>query len=95
MLKGDPRFLSKARIRAIARNGGQYTARHRKPASQTWRTFLATITKDLVSVDFFVVLIVFFRVLFVFVISSLCPSRPLHLFATPFRRAPGRSLCNL
>jgi hypothetical protein len=38
--------------------------RRRKPPSQNWRTFLDNHIKDLVSVDFFVVPTVFFRVLF-------------------------------
>ena len=48
----------------------KYIVRHRKPPSQTWRTFLANHMKDMVSSDFFVVPTVFFRVLFVFVILS-------------------------
>src|SRR6516162_5526593 len=44
----------------------KYMVRHRKPPSQTWRTFLANHMKDMVSSDFFVVPTVFFRVLFVF-----------------------------
>jgi putative transposase len=48
----------------------KYMVRHRKPPSQTWRTFLANHAKDSVSSDFFVVPTVFFRVLFVFVIIS-------------------------
>jgi putative transposase len=48
----------------------KYMVRHRKPPSQTWRTFLANHSRELVSSDFFVVPTVFFRVLFVFVILS-------------------------
>ena len=33
----------------------KYMVRHRKPPSQTWRTFLDNHVKTLVSVDFFVV----------------------------------------
>jgi hypothetical protein len=32
----------------------KYMAGHRKPPSQTWRTFLANHMKDMVSSDFFV-----------------------------------------
>jgi transposase InsO family protein len=48
----------------------KYMVRHRKPPSQTWRTFLANHMQEMVSSDFFVVPTVFFRVLFVFVILS-------------------------
>ena len=43
-------------------------ARHRKPPSQTWRTFLDNHLVDLVSVDFFTVPTATFRILYVFVI---------------------------
>jgi transposase InsO family protein len=42
--------------------------RRRKPPSQTWRTFLRNHSKDLVSIDFFVVPTVTFRLLYVFVV---------------------------
>jgi hypothetical protein len=38
----------------------KYMLRHRKPPSQTWRTFLANHAKDMVASDFFVVPTVFF-----------------------------------
>jgi len=57
---------------------GKYMVRHRKPPSQTWRTFLANHLNDMVSSDFFVVPTVFFRVLFVFVILSHDRRRPVH-----------------
>jgi transposase InsO family protein len=51
----------------------KYMIRHRKPPSQTWRTFLDNHVSELVSVDFFTgapaaVPTVTFRVLYVFVI---------------------------
>jgi hypothetical protein len=42
----------------------KYGVRHRKPPSQTWRTFLKNHAKDIVSIDFFTVPTVTFRVLF-------------------------------
>lgn len=45
----------------------KYMVRHRKPQSQTWRTFLENHVKQLVSVDFFVVPTVSFRILYVFI----------------------------
>src|SRR5215471_15506128 len=62
----------------------KYMARHRKPPSQTWRTFLANHMKDMVSSDFFVVPTVFFRVLFVFVILSHDRRRPVHVAVTEY-----------
>ena len=65
----------------------KYMVRHRRPPSQTWRTFLANHTKDLVSCDFFVVPTVFFRVLFVFVILSQDRRRPVHVAVTEYPAA--------
>lgn len=65
----------------------QYRVRHRKPPSQTWRTFLANHAKDLVSSDFLVVPTVFFRVLFVFVILSHDRRRPVHVAVTEYPTA--------
>jgi hypothetical protein len=45
----------------------KYMVRYRKPPSQTWRTFLENHVKQLVSVDFFVVPTVSFRILYVFI----------------------------
>ena len=39
----------------------KYMVRHRRPPSQTWRTFLANHIKDMVSSHFFVAPTVFFR----------------------------------
>jgi putative transposase len=60
----------------------KYMVRHRKPPSQTWRTFLANHAKDIVSADFFVVPTVFFQMLFVFVILSHDRRRPVHFAVT-------------
>jgi len=65
----------------------KYLVRHRKPPSQTWRTFLANHMKDMVSCDFFVVQTVFFRVLFVFVILSHDRRRPAHVAVTEYPTA--------
>jgi transposase InsO family protein len=42
--------------------------RHRKPPSQTWRTFLDNHVKELVSIDFFTVPTATFRILYVFLV---------------------------
>ena len=46
----------------------KYMVRHRKPPSQTWRTFLDNHAKDLVSIDFFAVPTVTFRILYVLLV---------------------------
>ena len=45
----------------------KYRVRHRKPPSQTWRTFLDNHVQDIVAVDFFTVPTATFRILFCFV----------------------------
>lgn len=45
-----------------------YRIRHRKPPSQTWRTFLDNHVRDIVAIDFFTVPTATFRILFAFVI---------------------------
>jgi hypothetical protein len=57
----------------------KYMVRHRRPPSQTWRTFLRNYMKDMVAVDFFVAPTAFFELLFAFVILSHDPppARPL------------------
>ncbi len=46
----------------------KYRIRHRKPPSQTWRTFLDNHAKDLVAIDFFTVPTATFRILYVLVV---------------------------
>jgi hypothetical protein len=48
----------------------KYMVRPRKPPSQTWRTFLENHVKELVSVDFFVVPSIDFKLLFVFLVLA-------------------------
>jgi len=60
----------------------KYMVRHRKPPSQTWRTFLANHVHNLVSVDFFTVPTVTFRVFFVFIVSSHDRRRVIHFNVT-------------
>ena len=55
---GAPRIhgeLLKIGIEVCQATVAKYMVRHRKPPSQTWQTFLRNHTKDLVSIDFFVV----------------------------------------
>ncbi|MHC4405378.1 MAG: integrase core domain-containing protein, partial [Planctomycetota bacterium] len=60
----------------------KYMVRHRKPPSQTWRTFLENHAKDIVSIDFFTVPTVTFRILFVFVALSNDRRRVVHFNVT-------------
>jgi len=48
----------------------KYMDRHRKPPSQTWRTFLENHVQNLISVDFFTVPTVRFQVLYVFLVLA-------------------------
>jgi putative transposase len=48
----------------------KYMVRCRKPPSQTWRTFLENHGKQLVSIDFFTVPTIRFRVLYVFLVLA-------------------------
>jgi hypothetical protein len=56
--------------------------RRRRPPSQTWRTFLENHVKDLVSVDFFSVPTIRFRVLHVFLVLAHDRRRILHFDVT-------------
>jgi transposase InsO family protein len=72
-LWGAPRIhgeLLKLGIEVSQATVSKYMVRHRKPPSQSWRAFLKNHAKDIVSVDFFTVPTVTFRVLFVFLVLS-------------------------
>jgi len=61
---------------------GKYMVRHRKPPSQTWRTFLENHLKTMVSVDFFTVPTIRFQVLYVFLVLAHQRRRILHFAVT-------------
>src|SRR6516225_9001177 len=69
-----------------------YLVRYRNPPSQTWRTFLKNHAKDLVSVDFFIVPTVAFKLLFVFLILGHGRRIPIHYAVTPHPTTNQRSL---
>jgi hypothetical protein len=72
-LCGAPRIqgeLLKLGIDISQATVGKYMARSRKPPSPSWRAFLDNHLKDLVSIDFFTVPTINFRILFVFLILS-------------------------
>ena len=84
-LWGAPRVhgeLLKLGINVSQPTVAKYMVRHRKPPSQTWRTFLANHVHDLVSVDFFTVPTVTFRVLFVFIVPAHHRRRVIHFNVT-------------
>jgi len=60
----------------------KYLDRHRKPPSQTWRTFLENHVKNLVAVDFFTVPTLRFQVLYVFLVLAHERRRILHFGVT-------------
>ena len=72
---GAPRIhgeLLKLGMEISERTVSRLMPKDRKPSSQTWRAFLNNHVQDLVSVDFFAVPTVSFRVLFVFVVLAHC-----------------------
>src|ERR1017187_1286117 len=82
---GAPRIhgeLLKLGLEVSQATVAKYMVRHRKPPSQTWRTFLKNHMTTMVSADFFVVPTITFRLLFVFVILSHDRRRPVHFALT-------------
>jgi hypothetical protein len=70
---GSPRIvgeLAKLDIHVAKATVEKYMVRPKKPRSPTWRAFLDNHLKDLVSVDFFVVPTVAFKVLYVFIVLA-------------------------
>ena len=69
-LWGTPRIigeLGKLGIRVAKSTVDKYRVRPRKPSSPTWKTFLKNHLTDLVSIDFFIVPTLRFKLLFVLV----------------------------
>ena len=84
-LWGAPRIhgeLQKLGVEISQAAVSKYLVRHRRPPSQTWRTFLDNHVRDLVSVDFFAVPTVLCKVLFVFVVLAHQRRRVLHFNVT-------------
>ena len=72
-LWGAPRIhdeLLKIGINVSQASVARYMARHWRPPSQTWRTFLANHVDQIVATDFFIVPTVTYRLLFVLVILA-------------------------
>jgi len=84
-LWGAPRIhgeLLKLDIDVGETSGSKYMVRHRKPPSQTWRTFLDNHVKTMLSVDFFTVPTIRFQVLYVFLVLAHDRRRILHFAVT-------------
>jgi hypothetical protein len=60
----------------------KYLVRHWRPPSQTWRTFLANHGTQIMAADFFVVLTMTYRLLFVLVILAHDRRRVVHVAFT-------------
>ena len=60
----------------------KYMVRHRRPPSQTWRTFLANHVDQIAAADFFVVPTATCRLLFVLVILAHQRRRVVHVAVT-------------
>jgi len=68
---GAPRIQSELRLlgyEAADSTVAKYMVRHRKPPSQTWRTFLKNHVKHITAIDFFTVPTATFRILYCFIV---------------------------
>jgi len=74
--------LLKLGIEVSERTVSRWLPRLRKPLSQIWRTFLANHAGDLVSLDFFTVPTLGFRILFVFIVVAHERRRVVHFNVT-------------
>ena len=84
-LWGAPRIhgeLLKLGIEVSEATVSKYLERHRKPPSQTWRTFLRNHVGCLASIDFFVVPTATFNLLFAFVVLQHERRRIVHFAVT-------------
>jgi len=85
VLWGAPRLhgeLLKLGIEVSQATVAKYMVKRRKPPSQTWRTFLENHVKQLVSVDYFVVPTLSFRILYVFLVLAHERRRVVHFNVT-------------
>ncbi len=84
-LWGAPRIhgeLLKLGVDISETSVSKYMVRRREPPSQTWRTFLDSHIKQLVSVDFFTVPTIRFQVLYVFLVLAHDRRRVVHVNVT-------------
>jgi transposase InsO family protein len=84
-LWGSPRIVGELRklgIDVAKSSVEKYMVKRQKPPSPTWRSFLQNHVKDLVSIDFFTVPTIKFRVLFVFLVLAHDRRRVIHFNVT-------------
>jgi transposase InsO family protein len=84
-LWGAPRIhgeLRKLGIDVCQSTVSKYMVRHRKPPSQSWRTFLSNHAQDIVSIDFFTAPTATFRVLYVFLVLDNARRKIVHFNVT-------------
>jgi putative transposase len=84
-LWGAPRIhseLLKLGIEVSQATVAKYMVRHRRPPSQTWRTFLTNHAGQIMAADFFVVPTATYRLLFVLVILAHHRRRVVHVAVT-------------
>jgi transposase InsO family protein len=84
-LWGAPRIhseLLKLGIEVGETSVGKYIIRHRRPPSQTWRTFLENHMKSTVSIDIFTVPTFRFEILYIFLVLAHDRRRILHFGVT-------------
>lgn len=84
-LWGAPRIhgeLLKLGIRVSQASVSKYMVKSHRPPSQTWRTFLANHSKDIVAIDFFTVPTVTFQILYVYITLSHHSRQVLHFNVT-------------
>jgi len=82
---GAPRIhgeLVKLGFRLAQSTLSMYVPRHRKPPSQSWRTFLQNHLREAIAIDLAVVSTVRFGLLYVFVVLGLERRRLLHVHVT-------------
>src|SRR3954453_2267152 len=82
---GAPRIhgeLLKLGIEITEPTVAKYMVRHRKPPSQTWRTFLRNHVDSMVSIDFFTVPTIRFQILYVSLVLAHDRRRILHFAVT-------------
>jgi putative transposase len=84
-LWGTPRIvgeLAKLGIEVAKSTVDKYRVRPRKPPSPTWKAFLQNHVTDLVSIDFFVVPTIQFKLLFVLVVLAHARRKVIHCNVT-------------
>jgi putative transposase len=84
-LWGPPRIhgeLLKLGIDISQATVAKYMPRHRRPPSQTWRTFLANHVDQIVAADFFLIPTATYRLLFVLVVLAYQRRRVVHVAVT-------------